>query len=132
MKYLLDTDICIYLIKNRPEKLRPAFNRHKPGDIGISAVTLYELAYGVYRSQFPARNRAALDQFIQPLTVIEFDARDADICGRLRAGLAARGQPIGAYDLQIAAQALARKLRLVTNNRREFARVPGLRIESWL
>ena len=132
MKYLLDTDVCIYLIRNRSEKLRAVFNRHKPGDIGISVITLFELAYGVYRSQFPARNRALLEQFLQPLAVVEFDANDADTCGRIRAELAARGQPIGAYDLQIAAQALTRKLRLVTNNRREFARVPGLRIENWL
>lgn len=132
MKYLLDTDVCIYLINDRSTQLRSVFNRHPAGDIGISSVTLFELAYGVYRSRHVERNRVALAKFIEPLSVVEFGAEDADVCGRIRAHLAQRGQPIGAYDVQIAAQAQTRKLRLVTNNVREFSRIPGLKVENWL
>lgn len=132
MKFLLDTDVCIYLINDRSPRLRTVFNRHKAGDIGISSITLFELAYGVYRSRSIERNRAALNEFIEPFTVVEFAAGDADACGHIRVHLAQKGQPIGAYDLQIAAQAVTRNLRLVTNNTREFSRVPGLRVENWL
>ena len=132
MKFLLDTDVCIYLINDRLPHLRILFNRHKTGDIGISSVTLFELAYGVYRSHSVELNRAVLNEFVEPLNVVEFGAEDADACGRIRAHLARQGRPIGAYDLQIAAQALTRGLKLVTNNQREFARVPGLRVENWL
>ncbi len=132
MKYLLDTDICIYLINHRPEGLRRRFNRHPSGDIAISTVTVYELQYGIHRSRAIERNRAALELFLSPLTVLDFNREDAEACGRLRAGLESGGRIIGPYDLQIAAQALTRKLRLVTNNQREFSRVPGLRVENWV
>ena len=132
MKYLLDTNICIYLIKHHPPVVRKHFERLVPGDVGISSITLAELEYGVQKSRFPEKNRAALTQFVLPLEVPAFDAEAALAYGQVRADLGTRGVPIGALDLLIAAQALALGVVLVTNNVREFRRVRGLRVENWV
>ena len=132
MKYLLDTNICIYLIKHRPPSVRKHFERLAPGDVGISSITLAELEYGVQKSRFPEKNHSALTQFVLPLEVPAFDAEAALAYGQVRADLETRGVPIGALDLLIAAQALALGVVLVTNNTREFRRVRGLRVENWV
>jgi tRNA(fMet)-specific endonuclease VapC len=131
VKYLLDTDICIYLMKNRSEKILKRLKSLEPGDVGISSITLAELHYGVEKSLFPERNRAALEAFTLPLEVTEFGAEAATHYGMARAALARKGTPIGGNDLLIAGHALALKVPLVTNNLREFKRVPRLKVEGW-
>lgn len=131
MVLLLDTDICIYLIRERPPSILERFHEHDVGDIGISVITLAELEYGVSKSSKPARNTQALDQFVAPLIVADFDRSATRAYGRLRATLEKTGQMIGAMDLLIAAHALSLDVRLVTHNVREFARVPGLHVETW-
>lgn len=130
MKYLLDTDICIYLINERPKGVLARFRRHAVGEIGVSTITVSELAYGVARTG-SARNRAALDAFVLPLEIAAYDLAAALRYGEVRAELARRGQPIGPLDTQIAAHALSLGVTLVTNNEREFRRVTGLRVENW-
>ena len=130
MQYLLDTDICIYVINERPPKVLEAFLRHEGAGLGISAVTAAELFYGVARSA-SQRNLRALRQFLAPLEVAPFDATAAEVFGSLRAWLASQGTPIGPCDTQIAAHAMALGITLVSNNTREFSRVPGLRVENW-
>jgi tRNA(fMet)-specific endonuclease VapC len=129
VKFLLDTNICIYIINARPAHVLARFRCEVIGDIGISAITAAELAYGVAKSG-SARNRAALEKFLVPLEIAAFDAwwRYGDI----RADLERRGQPIGSLDTLIAAHAMALDTTLVTNNMAEFSRVPGLRVENWV
>jgi tRNA(fMet)-specific endonuclease VapC len=131
MKIMLDTNICIYLIKKQPPSVLERFNTFPVGDIGISIVTLAELQYGVEKSRYQARNRTALDQFIAPLEVAEFDRDASHVYGRLRAALEETGTLVGGMDLLIAAHAVSLGARLVTNNVREFRRIPGLRVENW-
>ena len=132
MKLLLDTNICIALIRHQPEALIQRLTAEPPGDVGISAITLAELAHGAEKSARPDQNRSALVQFLLPLEVAAFDHTAAHAFGRIRAYLERTGQRIGAMDLLIAAHALGLETTLVTNNRREFQRVPGLRVEDWL
>lgn len=132
MKYLLDTNICIYIIKQRPAHVLEQFRAHSLGDIGLSAITVAELSYGVEKSQQVGQNQAALEQFLLPLEVVEFDADAAFAYGKMRAELERWGTPIGALDLLIAAQALSRGLTVVTNNRREFERLDNLMVENWV
>ncbi len=131
MKYLLDTNICIYLIKRDPPSVRKHFERLVPGDVGISSITLAELDYGAAKSRFSKKNREALAQFVLPLEISPFDATAALAYGRVRADLETRGVPIGSMDLLIAAHALALGVVLVTNNMSEFRRVRALRLENW-
>ena len=131
MNLMLDTNVCIYLIKEHPPSVVERFATHAVGDIGISAMTLAELEYGVSKSSRPARNREALDQFISPLEVAPFDRQATAAYGRLRTTLEKRGQSIGSMDLLIAAHALSLDVRLITRNVREFGRVPGLRVDDW-
>jgi tRNA(fMet)-specific endonuclease VapC len=131
MKLMLDTNICIYLIKEHPAPVLDRFAAHPVGDIGVSVITLAELEYDVAKSSRPARNRAALDQFVSPLEVASFDRPATTAYGRLRALLDKRGQPIGSMDLLIAAHAISLDVRLITHNVKEFGKVPGLRIEDW-
>jgi tRNA(fMet)-specific endonuclease VapC len=131
MKLMLDTNVCIYLIKEHPASVLDRFASYPVGDIGMSVITLAELEYGVARSSRPATNREALEQFVSPLEVTTFDRRATITYGKLRATLEKKGQPIGSLDLLIAAHALSLEVRLVTHNVREFGKVPGLRIEDW-
>jgi tRNA(fMet)-specific endonuclease VapC len=131
MKLMLDTNICIDVIKERPRSVLERFASHTVGDIAISVITLAELEYGVSTSSRPAKNREALDQFVSPLEVAPFDRQATTAYGRLRAVLEKRGQAIGSMDLLIAAHAVSRDVRLITHNVREFERVPGLKIEDW-
>lgn len=130
ISYLLDTNICIYVINARPPKVLARFRRERLGTIGISSITAAELAFGVAKSG-SARNREALEMFLAPLEVLSFDAFAIWYYGELRAGLERRGQLIGALDTMIAAHALASNAILVTNNTGEFARVPELRLQDW-
>ena len=132
MKVMLDTNICIYLIKQQPPTVIERFLSHPVGAIGVSSLTVAELAFGVNKSQQMAKNRLALEQFLAPLEVAVFDHDAALSYGRVRARLETIGSPIGSMDLLIAAHALSLGVRLVTNNLREFRRVPGLKLENWV
>lgn len=131
MRYMLDTNICIYVIKRRPPEVIEALRAHEAAGLGISCVTVAELEYGVAKSGSD-RNRRAVQQFLEPLEVADFDRAAATRYGALRASLEAAGTPIGPLDTQIAAHALALDVTLVSHNVREFARFPGLRLESWV
>jgi len=128
---LLDTNICIYVINMRPPQVLARFREYRLGEIGICSVVAAELAYGVAKSR-SARNRSALEMFLAPLEVLPFDQAAVWAYGDLRASLEREGQPIGALDTMIAAHALSVGAPLVTHNTREFARVPGLRLENWV
>lgn len=132
MRILLDTNICIYLIKNRPESIRHRFESYRIGDIGISVITIAELEYGVRKSQAVERNRKALDAFLYPIEFLDFDSASALAYGEIRSELERKGTPIGGMDMLIAAQAVAHDTILVTNNVREFSRIPNLRLENWV
>ncbi|WP_017653301.1 type II toxin-antitoxin system tRNA(fMet)-specific endonuclease VapC [Fortiea contorta] len=132
MQYLLDTNICIYLIKQKPQKVLDKFKTLTISDVGISAITVAELEYGVAKSQQKEKNRAALEQFILTLEVVEFNQVSATIYGSIRSDLEKKGLIIGAMDMLIAAQALSLGMILVTNNVREFSRIPMLSLENWV
>jgi tRNA(fMet)-specific endonuclease VapC len=131
LKYMLDTNICIFTIKNRPQQVRDAFKRHH-AQLCISTITLMELVYGAEKSAAPERNLEVIEGFAARLEVLGYDNVAAAHSGQLRAELARIGQPIGPYDQMIAGHARSRGLVLVTNNLREFRRVPGLRVEDWV
>jgi tRNA(fMet)-specific endonuclease VapC len=128
--YLLDTNAVIALINQPDSPVERRLRQHAPQDVAISALVVHELYYGAYKSQRRDYNLARLERL--RFSVLELDAEDAKASGRIRAALAAQGTPIGAYDVLIAGQALARNLTLVTHNLAEFHRVEGLRIEDWL
>ncbi len=132
MRYLLDTNICIYLIKKQPQSVLQKFNTCVVGEIGISAITVAELEYGVYKSLYQSRNQQALKCFLTPLVVVAFDERVAVVYGKIRAALEKKGTPIGSLDTLIAAHALSLGVTLVTNNIKEFERVPNLNYENWV
>lgn len=131
MNYLLDTNICIYIIRKKPSVVLERVRSKQPGQIAISAVTIAELEYGVVRSRHPERNRIALLEFLVPFAILDFDSRAALCYGRIRSSLESKGKPIGPMDLLLAAQARSRDMVLVTKNEREFRRVNDLRVENW-
>ncbi|MFC4595617.1 tRNA(fMet)-specific endonuclease VapC [Sphingobium tyrosinilyticum] len=128
---MLDTNICIFTIKDRPHEVRTAFKRHQ-GQMCISSITLMELIYGAEKSSNPERNLKVVEGFAARLEVLNYGQEAAAHTGQLRAELARAGTPIGPYDQMIAGHARSAGLIVVTNNRREFDRVPGLRIEDWV
>ncbi len=128
---LLDTNICIYIINARPPSVLAKFRQHPLGEIGVCSVVAAELAYGVAKSR-STRNQQALQMFLAPLAVLPFDDKAAMAYGTLRAELERQGTPIGALDMLIAAHAISLGAQLVTNNLREFERVPGLRVVDCL
>jgi tRNA(fMet)-specific endonuclease VapC len=132
MKYLLDTNICIYIIKKKPENVIKKFLKTKPDSICISSITVSELYFGVAKSSKPNENTIALEKFIFPLTIIDFNKEDSIAYGKLRAKLEQKGKLIGAMDMLIAAQAISRDLVLITNNEKEFIKIDGLIIENWI
>jgi len=132
MKWMLDTNICIAIIRRRPEAALRRLRGKAIGQVGISSLTLAELQYGAARSREPAAARDALVEFVLALEVAPFDDAAAAIYGDVRAQLESRGQPIGPIDTLIAAHALTLDTVLVTNNLREFRRVRGLVVEDWL
>lgn len=130
LRYLLDTNICIFAIKNRPTQVRERF-KQLADQLCISSVTWMELVYGAERSAKPQHNLAVVEGLAARLTVLDYDIEAANHTGQIRAELAQRGTPIGPYDQMIAGHARSRGLVVVTNNTREFARVSGLRHEDW-
>lgn len=132
MRLLLDTNICIYMIKNRPPEVRKHFEQFVPGDIAISSITVAELQYGVEKSTAREKNALALEAFLLPLEIASFDTESALVYGKIRAELERQGKPIGSMDMLIAAQAIAHDFTLITHNLKEFDRVPGLRCETWV
>jgi tRNA(fMet)-specific endonuclease VapC len=132
MKLMLDTNICIYIIKQQPVAVLKHFLEYQIGDIGISSITLSELRYGVAKSAHKEKNAKALDEFITPLEVASFDEDAAHVYGNIRAALENAGTPIGAMDMLIAAHAVSLGIQLVTNNTREFERIPTLSVVDWL
>jgi tRNA(fMet)-specific endonuclease VapC len=131
MKLMLDTNICIYIIKQQPPTVLNRFLEYQIGDIGISSITISELRYGVAKSKYKEKNTKALDEFIIPLEIVPFDERAAMVYGDVRASLEIAGTPIGSMDYLIAAHALSLGVTLVTNNTREFNRIPHLSLVDW-
>ncbi|MDD3609348.1 MAG: tRNA(fMet)-specific endonuclease VapC [Halothiobacillaceae bacterium] len=131
LKYMPDTNICLFTLKNKPRDLRGIFCRHA-SQMCISTVTLMELIYGAEKSSAPVRNLEVIEGFIARLDVLDYDTTAANHTGQIRAELARQGTPIGPYDPMIAGHARSRGLILVSNNRRGFERVEGLRLEDWM
>jgi tRNA(fMet)-specific endonuclease VapC len=132
MRYLLDTNICIQIIRRKPSELLSRLTALPVGDVGLSTITVAELHVGVQKSRDPARNAEALTMFLLPLEIAVFDYAAAEAYGRIRAALESAGTPIGPLDTLIAGHAASLDVILVTDNVAEFSRVPGLRIENWL
>lgn len=131
MNYFLDTNICIYIMNKRPPAIIARFAQFQPYEIGISAIVVSELEYGVAKSHQPSRNQQRLELFLSPFQIVPYDRAAAQAYGTIRATLERNGQLIGREDLLIAAHALAADMTLVTNNEQEFLRVPDLKVENW-
>jgi tRNA(fMet)-specific endonuclease VapC len=129
--YLLDTNICIYIINKRPLHTIKRIEECNPADIKISAISIAEMEYGVSKSKRREQNRKALRDFRSKFEIIPFELKDAEIYGIHRAELEQKGKVIGAYDMQLAAQALSRDYIFITNNMNEFSRVKKLKLENW-
>ncbi len=132
MKYLLDTNICIYIINKRPVTVLDNIRSKHPDEISISSITIAELNYGAERSQNPHQNRIAILEFLIPFSLLDFDQRAASYYGIIREKLESKGTPIGPMDLLLVSQATAYNLIFVTNNIKEFKRIDYLRLENWL
>lgn len=130
--YILDTNICIYIIKKKPETVFNRFKAFTLGRIGISSITLAEMQYGIGKSSKPIQNQDALNQFLLPLEILDFNANAAIEYGNIRSSLEKQGTPIGSLDMLIAAHAISVGAVLVTNNTKEFNRVYGLKTENWV
>ncbi len=131
MKYMLDTNMCIFLLKHKPIQVIRRFLQHDPGDICISSITYAELVHGIEKSQAKERNRISLMVLLSEIQIMPFDDLAAQIYGVLKTELQKKGTPIGPMDTLIAAHAKSLDLILVTNNTREFERVADLRLEDW-
>ena len=131
LRYMLDTNICIYVIKSRPAGLRERFNS-LADQLCISAITLAEIIYGAEKSARPVENLAIIEQFVARLDVLSFGERAATHYGQLRAELERAGHPVGIHDMMIGGHARSEGLTLVSNNLREFQRMEGLRLENWV
>ena len=131
IRYMLDTNICIYVIRKKPSHLIQHLQGLRITDVGISSITLSELEYGVAKSQKPQQNKLALVEFLAPIEILPYNDMAAEQYGEIRALLERQGTPIGSLDMLIAAHALSLNAILVTNNESEFRRVPGLIVENW-
>ncbi len=131
MRYMLDTNICIYAIKHKPEKVFQKLQEVDPEDVCVSSVTYAELVHGVEKSAAVDKNRLALSMLLANIEILNFDVAAADCYGKIRAGLENKGTPIGPLDMMIAGHAMSMGYSLVTNNAKEFTRVPDLKIENW-
>ena len=132
MRYMLDTNICRYVIKHKPESVFRKLKKIKPEDVCISSITYAELAYGVEKSAQPERNRLALSMMLSSIEIVAFDDTAAADYGEIRASLEKGGTPIGSLDMLIAAHARSAGCTLVTNNTKEFCRVEGLEVVNWV
>ena len=132
MKFMLDTNTCIYIIKRKPPNVIERFRQTEISQIGISSITLSELLYGVSKSSKPEQNKIALMQFVAPLEILSYDDEAAQYYGDLRTHLEKQGTPIGSLDMLIAAHALSIACILITNNEKEFIRIPNIKIDNWV
>lgn len=132
MKFLLDTNICIYIIKRKSKQVIERFNTLQLSDVGIFSITVAELEHGACKCQKSDQNKAALQQFLIPLEILVFHQQAAHIYGTIRSALEKQGQVIGSLDMLIAAQAKSAGITLVTNNIKEFSRIPDLKVENWV
>ena len=132
MRYMLDTNICIYIIKNKPESVIKELKRHDPKEICISAITYAELIHGVEKSMAVDKNRLALTLLLSNIEVLDFDINAANNYGKIRTYLEKQGTPIGPLDMMIAAHAQSLGCSIVTNNIKEFMRVPNLGVCNWV
>lgn len=130
--YLLDTNICIYFMKNTYPRLTEKIFSYDPSQLAISSITVYELEYGASKSKWGEQTRQNLRMVLAPFNILPFDSNDAFMAGKIRAQLERKGTPIGPYDIQIAAQGLARDLIVVTHNTDEFRQVADLAVEDWI
>ena len=131
MRYMLDTNICIYVIKHKPEKVFQKLQTIHPEDVCISSVTYAELVHGVEKSIAVEKNRLALSMLLANMEILDFDAVAANCYGKIRADLEKKGTPIGPLDMMIAGHAQSLGYTIVTNNVKEFSRVAALKIENW-
>lgn len=129
--FILDTNICIYLMKNTYPQLTEKLLSMDPADICISAITVYELEYGAAKSNWGEKTRLKLAQFFAPFTILPFTTEHAITAGKIRAYLVQQGTPIGPYDIQMAAQGVSENMTVITHNKDEFMRVPGIMLEDW-
>ena len=132
MRYMLDTNICIYVIKHKPETVFQKLQNTNPEDVCISSVTYAELVHGVEKSTAVEKNRLALSMLLANMEILDFDVDAADCYGKIRAVLEKKGTPIGPLDMMIAAHAQSLGYTVVTNNVKEFSRVSALQIENWV
>ncbi len=132
IKYLIDTNICIYIMNKRPIGIIHKFKLFEVGEIGVSTITVSELQYGVSKSKNRRLNKQRIEEFLFPLEILPYDEIAASIYGDIRLQLEKRGEPIGPLDLLIAAHALSRNLVLISNNEKEFKRVKNLKVENWV
>ena len=133
MKYLLDTNICIYIINEKPDKVLRKFEQYPVFEFGISSITHAELQYGVEKSKNKKTNQDALDEFLLPLTILSFHGKQLVTCyGEIRASLESKGKTIGPLDMLLAAHALSLDLTIISNNIKEFSRIPKLKSENWI
>jgi len=132
MRFMLDTNICICMIKEKPPQVLSRLKDFNLGDLSVSSITLSELEYGAAKSSKPQQNRDALDAFLAPLEIFPFNGEAAYRYGQIRAFLEKEGKLIGTMDMLIGAHAVSASMTLVTNNIKEFSRIPGLRLENWL
>lgn len=132
IQYMLDTNICIYIIKRKPANVIERLRQSRVSQVGISTITLSELEYGVAKSIKPEQNQFALAQFLAPMEILSYGDEAAQQYGRLRAFLEKQGMSIDSLDMLIAAHVLSIDTILVTNNEKEFSRVPGLKIDNWV
>ena len=131
MRYMLDTNICIYIIKHKPEKVFKELQKHDPSEVCISSVTYAELIHGVEKSAAIEKNRLALALLLANIEIMNFDVNAANCYGKIRADLEKKGTPIGTMDMLISAHAKSENLIVVTHNTREFERIEGLQLEDW-
>jgi tRNA(fMet)-specific endonuclease VapC len=131
VKYLIDTNICIYIMNKRPAGVIKKFKQFQPGEIGISTITVSELQYGAAKSTYREKNEIRLEEFLFPFEILNYDQAAAKVYVDVRFQLEKRGQPIGLLDLFIAAHAISQDLVLITNNDKEFMRIKRLKIENW-
>lgn len=129
--YLLDSNICIFLIRNKTLLLRERIKMYSPSLLHLSVITVAELEYGAAKSKNPVKEHQAVLDFVSPFKIIDFKPNDAENFGLIRAYLEKKGTPIGPYDMEIAAQAITNDLIVVTNNVGEFERVPWIKVEDW-
>ena len=132
MKYLIDTNICIYIMNNHPSEVLEKFKHVSVGEVGISSVSVSELYYGAFKSKEIKQNIKRLEEFLYPFEIVAYDECASREYGKVRSQLEKKGQVIGPLDMLIAAHAISRKLTVITNNTKEFKRIRSLRVENWV